>query len=202
MRKGSACRVSAERRGLLFAAASALTLSFSLPAFGRAEWLITADEIEAAKKVLHRFSSAPDADEIEAAKKALHGSQSTGEGNEIEAARKASQGSPSAAMDAKPSAPSISILKPVESGQIIAPVDFDVRFAPVPPAHIDPSSIKVIYSGLFDITNRIREFGGKVDASGILLSKAPLKPDVYRVTVAVADSAGRMARQAVRFTVI
>jgi hypothetical protein len=196
----STCRVSAERRGLLLAAASALTLPFSLPAFGRAEWLITADEIEAARKVLHGSSSAPDADEI--AKKALLGSPNAAELNEIEAAKKASQGSPTAAKDAKPSAPSISILKPVENGQILAPVDFDIRFVPVPPAHIDPSSIKVIYSGLFDITNRIREFGGKVDASGIVLSKAPLKPDVYRVTVAVADSAGRMARQAVRFTVI
>lgn len=197
MSNGSSHRLLAQRRELLLTAASALTLSFSVPALGRAEWLITANEIEAARKALQRSPSAVDGDDSEAATKALREPSSAAEANEIEKLR-----APSSAEDSKHSGPSVLVYKPVESGQIKSPVDFDIRFVAVPPASINPSSVKIIYSGLFDITDRIREFGGKIDASGIVLSKAPLKPDAYRVTIAVTDSAGRTTRQAVRFTVL
>ena len=196
MRSGIGHRLLTQRRELLLAAASALTVSFSIPAVGKAEWLITADEIEAARKALHRFPSAVDGGGSEPARKALR------ESNEDEATKRTLQGAPSSAEDAKLSGPSVLVLKPAENGQIKSPVDFDIRFVPVAPAFINPSSIKIIYSGLFDITDRIREFGGKIDAAGILLSKAPLKPDAYRVTIAVTDSAGRTTRRAVRFTVL
>jgi hypothetical protein len=195
MYSGSSHRLLAQRRDLLLAA-SALTLSFSVPALGKAEWLITADEIEAARKALHQSQSAVDGDESEVPRKALQQS------DEIGPTKKTLQGAPSSAEDAKPSGPSVLVLKPIENGQIKSPVDFDIRFVPVAPASINPSSIKIIYSGLFDITDRIREYGGKIDAAGIVLSKAPLKPDAYRVTIAVTDSAGRTTRRAVRFTVL
>jgi hypothetical protein len=180
MRSGISHRLLTQRRELLLAAASALTVSFSIPAAGKAEWLITADEIEAVRKALHRSPSK--------------------ESDETEATRSTLQGAPSS--DAKPSGPSVLVLKPAENGQIKSPVDFDIRFVPVPPASINPSSVKIIYSGLFDITDRIRDYGGKIDAAGIVLAKAPLKPDSYRVTISVTDSAGRTTRQAVRFTVL
>ncbi len=198
--RGSSHRLLAQRRELLLAAASALTLSFSVPALGKAEWLITADEIEAAKKALQRSPSAVDGDDSEPLRKAFGESSSVTEPNEIAAAKK--QGAPSSAEDGKLSGPSVLVFKPAESGQVVSPVDFDIRFVPVPPASINPSSVKIIYSGLFDITDRIREFGGKIDAAGIVLSKAPLKPDAYRVTIAVTDSVGRTTRRAVRFTVL
>lgn len=201
MRSGISHRLLTQRRELLLAAASALTVSFSIPALGKAEWLITADEIDAARKALHRSPSAVDGDESEAARKVLREPSSAAEDDEIAATRKSLQGAPSSAEDAKPSGPSVLVLKPAENGQIKSPVDFDIRFVPVAPASINPSSVKIIYSGLFDITDRIRQYGGKIDAGGILLSKAPLKPDSYRVTIAVTDSAGRTTRQAVRFTV-
>lgn len=197
MSNGSSHRLLAQRRDLLLTAASALTLSFSIPALGRAEWLIRESEIEAARKTLQRSPSAVDGDESEAARKALRESSGAAKADEIEKLR-----APNSADDGKHSGPSVLVYKPVESGQIKSPVDFDIRFVPVPPASINPSSVKIIYSGLFDITDRIREFGGKIDASGIVLSKAPLKPDAYRVTIAVTDSAGRTTRQAVRFTVL
>jgi hypothetical protein len=198
MRNTGSHRILADRRGLLFAAASALTVSSIGPAFGKSEWLITAEEIEAAKKLLQASSGTLADDKAEIAKKALDAPNA----NSTEAAKRQSQGSPGADKDAKPSTPAIVFIKPAQSGKVPAPVDFEVRFIPVAPARIELSSVKVIYSGLVDITNRIREFGGKIDANGIVLSKAPLKPDVYRVAVAVTDSAGKSARQTVQFTVL
>lgn len=124
---------------------------------------------------------------------------------EIEEANKMTSGpARSAAPSEGPStgAPAINILMPSEGGRIVAPVDFDVRFVPVPPSQIDPTSVKIIYSGWLDITKRIREFGGQVDVNGIALSKAPLKPDNYSVTIVVGDNTGRTRRRTVRFSVV
>lgn len=198
MRNASSHQILADRRGLLFAAAAALTVSSVGPAFGKPEWLVTAEEIATAQKVLHGSSGTPADDKPGLARQALDAPR----GNDTEAAKQQLQGSPSADKDARPSAPSILFVKPVQDAKVPGPVDFEVRFTPVSPARIEPSSVKVIYSGLFDITNRIREFGGRIDADGIVLSKAPLKPDTYRVAIAVTDSAGRSARQAVQFTVL
>lgn len=196
MRNASSRQILADRRGLLFAAAAALTVSSVGPAFGRAEWLVTAEEIATAKKILQGSSGTPADDKSGPATQALD----TPRGND--AARQQSQGSLSADKDARPSAPAILFVKPVQDARVPGPVDFEVRFIPVSPARIEPSSVKVIYSGLFDITDRIREFGGRIDADGIVLSKAPLKPDTYRVAIAVTDNTGRSARQTVQFTVL
>jgi len=198
LRNVGAHRLLVDRRELLFAAVSALTVSSAGKAFGKSEWLITADEIEAAKRLREAPSSTQADDKAEIERQALDAPNA----GDREAAGRQSHGAPGTDKNAKSSAPAILFLKPAQSGKVPAPVDFEVRFIPVAPARIEPSSVKVIYSGLFDITDRIREFGGKIDAHGIALSKAPLKPDVYRVAVVVADSAGNSARQTVQFTVL
>lgn len=175
-----------------------MTASSMGAAFGKPEWLVTAEEIATAKRI-SQGSSGTLADK----KPGLARQTMDPPGaNDTEAARQQSQGSLAADKDTKPSAPSIQFVKPVQNSKVPGPVDFEVRFMPAAPARIEPSSVKVIYSGLFDITDRIREFGGKIDANGIVLSKAPLKPDTYRVAIAVTDSAGRSARQTVQFTVL
>jgi hypothetical protein len=191
-------QILAHRRSLLFAAAAALTVSSVGPAFGKPEWLVTAEEIATAKKVLQGSSGTPGDDKPGLARQALDAPR----GNDTEAEKQQLQGALSADKDTKPSAPSILFVKPVQNDKVRGPVDFEVRFIPVSPARIEPSSVKVIYSGLFDITNRIREFGGRIDADGIVLFRAPLRPDTYRVAIAVADSTGRSARQTVQFTVL
>ena len=197
MRNADTHRNFAGRRGLLFAA-SALTVSSKGPAFAKSDWLITAEEIEAANRVMQASSGKAADDKAEISNKALDAPNAS----DMEASRRQSQGSPGADKDIKAGAPAILFVTPAQDAKVPGPVDFEVRFIAVAPARIELSSIKVIYSGLFDITNRIREFGGKIDASGIVLSKAPLKPDAYRVAVAVTDSAGRSARQTVQFTVL
>jgi len=164
IRRTGSDATSLPRRRVVFAGTAALALPFSAPAGANTGWLITAEEIEAARKN-QTYGAAPSEDD-------------------------------------RSGAPAISILLPGEGGRILSPVDFDVRFVPVPPTQIDPASIKIIYSGWLDITGRIREFGGLVDARGISLSKAPLKPDTYGVTIVVADNSRRAARRTVRFTVV
>lgn len=198
MRNADSHRTIADRRGLLFAAAAALTASSIGAAFGKSGWLVTAEEIATAKRISQGSSGTPADDKPGLARQAMDPPRST----DTEAAKQPPQGSLAADKDAKPSAPAIQFVKPVQDSKVPGPVDFEVRFTPVAPARIEPSSVKVIYSGLFDITDRIREFGGKIDANGIVLSKAPLKPDTYRVAIAVTDSAGRSARQTVQFTVL
>ena len=122
--------------------------------------------------------------------------------DEIATAKKAKDyGAPDKPEGPSSGAPAIVINKPTEGGSIRAPVDFDVRFAPVSPAQIDVGSIRILYSNWLDITSRIREHGGRIDAQGIFLANAPLKPDTYKVTIVVADTTRRTTRRAVMFTV-
>ncbi len=104
--------------------------------------------------------------------------------------------------DSKGDDPIVEILAPGQNQRIVSPVDFNVRFSTRPPASIVPSSVRILYGSLgINITRRIVDYGGRITAEGITLTKAPLERDTYRITVEVANSDRRVARKTVRFRV-
>jgi hypothetical protein len=99
-------------------------------------------------------------------------------------------------------APTITVVKP-DHAAIQPPVDIEVRFAAVPGATVNISTLKILYGFLkLDVTQRILKAPGvEVSAAGLKASGAQLPPGNHKLLIEVADNLGRMGQQSVEFSV-
>ena len=97
--------------------------------------------------------------------------------------------------------PRIEIVEPREAPTIPTPVTIRLRFQPAPDAPLDPSSFRATYGALgLDITDRLLR-QARLDATGLLVENAGIPAGSHRVTLRIADRAGRRAERTFRFTV-
>jgi hypothetical protein len=98
-------------------------------------------------------------------------------------------------------APVIEVVTPDATSPVRPPVNIEVRFQPGPGAKIVKESLRIKYGlvGL-DITERIRK-AATVTEQGIRASGAELPAGSHSLSIEIADTAGRRARQVLKFRV-
>lgn len=98
-------------------------------------------------------------------------------------------------------APVIEVVTPDATSPIRSPVNIEVKFQPGPGATIVKESLRIKYGlvGL-DITERIRK-AATVTEQGIRASGAELPAGAHSLSIEIADTAGRRARQVHKFRI-
>jgi hypothetical protein len=102
---------------------------------------------------------------------------------------------------ALPSAPKIEVVRPDTEAGLPRPFSVRVRFVPAPDAKIVTASFKATYGWLgIDITARLLEHA-KLSADGLVADDVNAPAGEHRVTVSIADTAGRVGERTFRFTI-
>lgn len=100
-----------------------------------------------------------------------------------------------------PEAPVIEVVRPQEGQPLSAPVTIQLRFRPQAGAPINPASFQASYGAFgLDITQRLLQYA-RVDPGGMVLENVAIPAGSHRITLKVADAAGRTGERTFRFTV-
>lgn len=84
--------------------------------------------------------------------------------------------------------PLIEILKPVDGGQVLSPLEVAVRFVPrLGPVDLATLKVSIVKFITIDITDRIKPYA---TADGIQVKEANIPAGKHRVRIAVSDTAG------------
>lgn len=99
-------------------------------------------------------------------------------------------------------APAIEVQKPEIDKRVQPPVDIEVRFVPERDVSVDVDSLRILYGMLrIDVTSRVLEHA-KVTPQGVSAPGANLPRGTHTLTIEIADTLGRTARQRFKFEVI
>jgi hypothetical protein len=97
--------------------------------------------------------------------------------------------------------PKIEVDRPNTEAQLPHPFSVRIRFVPAPDAKIVVSTFKATYGWLnIDITERLLEHA-KLSADGLVADDINAPSGEHRVTVSIADTAGRVGSRTFRFTI-
>jgi hypothetical protein len=100
-----------------------------------------------------------------------------------------------------PSPPRIDLLRPDISRPLQNPVTIEVRFTAGPGREIVMQSFRAIYGWLgLNITNRLRQHAVK-GPNSLSAANVNLPIGDHRITLSIADNAGKTASQTFRFSV-
>jgi hypothetical protein len=100
---------------------------------------------------------------------------------------------PLAMPPAAPSSPTIRLVQPDISRSVTNPMTIELQFAAGPGAAIDMQSFNATYGWLgINITRRVLEHS-EVTRNGLIARDIDLPPGDHRVTMSIADTAGRSA---------
>ncbi len=110
---------------------------------------------------------------------------------------------PSRSLDVKREAqsPDIVLVRPAASHDILSPTDIELRFLAKDQAQVDMRTLRVLY-GMFgiNITARLLKHASLTE-SGIVAKEASLPAGSHTITIEIADSRNRVARESFRFIV-
>ena len=99
-------------------------------------------------------------------------------------------------------APAIQVQKPQIDKGVKPPVDIEVRFVPERDVSVNLDSLRILYGMLrIDVTSRVLEHAS-VTAQGVSAPGADLPRGTHTLTIEIADTLGRTARQRFKFEVI
>lgn len=97
--------------------------------------------------------------------------------------------------------PKIEVDRPNTEARLPHPFSVRIRFVPAPDAKIVVSSFKATYGWLnIDITDRLLEHA-KLSADGLTADDINAPSGEHRVTVSIADTAGRVGSRTFRFSI-
>jgi hypothetical protein len=97
--------------------------------------------------------------------------------------------------------PTIELTQPDISAPLHNPVTMEVRFHAGPGASIDMTSVRAAYGWLgFDITKRLLQHAVQT-ADGLIATDVEIPPGDHKVTVSVADTAGRVGSRTFQLTI-
>lgn len=101
----------------------------------------------------------------------------------------------------RPPPPTITLVRPDISQPIRNPVTIEVRFSPGPGSSIEMRSFQATYGRLgINITQRLLDHA-VTTPGGLSAVDVELPAGSHRVTLSVADTAGRTASKTIRFSV-
>jgi hypothetical protein len=101
----------------------------------------------------------------------------------------------------RPPPPTIALVQPDISQPIRNPATIEVRFTPAPGTAVDMNSFNATYGRLgIDITRRLLDHA-VVTPNGLKATNVELPAGNHRVTLSVADTAGRTASKTFRLSV-
>jgi hypothetical protein len=102
---------------------------------------------------------------------------------------------------AQKDSPLIELLAPDLKAPIVSPASIQLKFLPIQPAQVVPSSFRVLYGSFqVDITNRLLPFAEVTD-HGVNVKQAKLPSGSHKMTLQVTDSAGRQGFKTIEFEV-
>ena len=120
-----------------------------------------------------------------------------------EFAREQREAAPSRSLGGKrePQSPDIVLVRPAAPHDILSPADIELRFLAKDQAQVDMRTLRVLY-GMFgiNITARLLKHASLTD-SGIVAKEATLPAGSHTITIEIADSRNRVARESFRFIV-